>query len=431
MRILLTANASYVPPRGGATRSNLVWLDNLAAAGHTCRVVCGTLAGDAAGRLEQLRSEGIEPPSDLGNGCELARRGQIEIYSAAEPSRQSQLLRRQVQDFQPDWLLVSSEDVGHVLLRQAHQLAAGRVVYLAHTPQFFPFGPASWNPEPQGAELAARAAGVVVLGRHMQEYVGTHAGCRAEIIHPPIYGAGPFRECGSFDNEFVTLINPCAVKGISIFLALAQRFPKVAFAAVPGWGTTRADRLELEALPNVTLLPNVPDIEEVLARTRVLLMPSLWYEGFGLIVMEAMLRGVPVVASASGGLQEAKTGTGFVIPVRPIERFEPVFDERGMPKPVVADQDIEPWAEALQTLLTDRILYERESAASRETAFRFVSGIRPERMEQFLKGLAPSPADKRVDEIQRPAARDAVAELSPAKRALLIQRLRKRASGKE
>ena len=41
MRILLTANASYVPPRGGATRSNLIWLDQMARAGHLCRIVCG------------------------------------------------------------------------------------------------------------------------------------------------------------------------------------------------------------------------------------------------------------------------------------------------------------------------------------------------------------------------------------------------------
>jgi glycosyltransferase involved in cell wall biosynthesis len=425
MRILLTANASYVPPRGGATRSNLVWLDRLAAAGHGCRVVCATL-GDSAGRLEQLRSEGIERPADSGGGCEFSRRGEIEIYSAAEPAKQAQLLRQQVQEFQPDWLLVSSEDVGHVLLRLAHQLAPGRVVYLAHTPQFFPFGPASWNPEPQGAELVARAAGVVVLGRHMQGYVERHAGRRAEIIHPPMYGAGPYRQCGSFDNEFVTFINPCLMKGISIFVALAGRFPHVAFAALPGWGTTAADRRALDALPNVTLLPNCRDIEEMLIRSRMLLMPSLWYEGFGLIVMEAMLRGVPVVASDFGGLQEAKEGTGFVIPVRPIERFEPGFDERGMPRPVVPEQDITPWARALETLLTDRAAYEREAAVSREVALRFVNGLRPERMEEFLKGLAP--ASIRAEEGSRPAARDALAELSPEKRALLLQRLRKRAS---
>ncbi len=33
MRILLAANASYVPPRGGATRSNIVWLELLSEAG--------------------------------------------------------------------------------------------------------------------------------------------------------------------------------------------------------------------------------------------------------------------------------------------------------------------------------------------------------------------------------------------------------------
>ena len=46
-----------------------------------------------------------------------------------------------------------------------------------------------------------------------------------------------------------------------------------------------------------------------------------------------------MIASDSGGLVEAKAGTGFVIPIRPIERFEPVFDETHMPKPVDVPQD--------------------------------------------------------------------------------------------
>ncbi len=117
------------------------------------------------------------------------------------------------------------------------------------------------------------------------------------------------------------MVNPCAVKGISIFLALARRFPEYSFGALPGWGTTAADRQALQALPNVTLLANVRNIEQVFSKTRVLLMPSLWYEGFGLSVMEAMLRGIPVIASDSGGLTEAKLGTRFVLPVRPIKGY--------------------------------------------------------------------------------------------------------------
>src|SRR5205823_3897801 len=117
MRILLTATASYAPPRGGATRSNLVWLDHLARAGHECRIVCGP----------------------AGEGAELRHHESI-VVMAEEPARRVQVLRRQILEMRPDWVLVSSEDVGNALLREAQQSAPGRVVYLAHTPQFFPFG---------------------------------------------------------------------------------------------------------------------------------------------------------------------------------------------------------------------------------------------------------------------------------------------------
>jgi glycosyltransferase involved in cell wall biosynthesis len=399
MRILLAANASYVPPRGGSTRSNLAWIDRLTAAGHVCRIVA--------------------------SGAEFARYGAIEVHAALEPARRSQLLRRQVAEFRPDWLLVSSEDVGHVLIREAHQCAPGRVVYLAHTPQFFPFGPESWNPDPHASELVAQSSAIVVLSHYMAAYVERHVGRRAEIIHPPIYGAGPFPDCASFDSGLVTIINPCAVKGIGIFLALARRFPQVAFGALPGWGTTSNDLAALRTLPNIALLPTCPDIGDILSKTRVLLVPSLWIEGFGLVVMEAQLRGLPVIASDAGGLPEAKAGTGFVIPVQPIERYDPVFDERGMPKPVTAPQNIEPWADALSALLTDRTLYERESAAARAAAGHFLSSLNPSRMTEFLATLRPAPAEPPPTE----AGRDATLQnLSPEKRALLLRRLRQRAA---
>jgi len=395
MRILLTATASYVPPRGGATRSNLIWLDQMACAGHACRIVCGA----------------------SGEGAELRFHSSIAVFAVEEPGRRIQVLRQQIREFQPDWVLVSSEDLGHALLREAQHSAPGRVVYLAHTPQFFPFGPASWNPEPHGADVVKRAAGIVAIGRHMAAYIEQALGRTAEVIHPPIYGTGPFDNLANFDAGLITMINPCAVKGISIFLAVAERMPSREFGVVPGWGTTRADRRALERLPNVRILPNARNIVDVLARTRVLLMPSLWYEGFGLIVMESMLRGIPVVSSDAGGLAEAKYGTGYVIPVHTIQRYQPVFDEHAMPMPVVEPHDPSPWIAALESLLGDRIVYGRESSASQTAAGRFVNGLDSAAMERYLLALKPAA-------ITSPAA--SVESLSPEKRALLLERLRKR-----
>lgn len=399
MRILLTSNASYLPPRGGATRSNLTWLDHLARAGHACRIVCG--------------------PS--GPGAEMPYDPSIAVLAVAEPARRVHTLREQLREFHPDWVLVSSEDLGHGLLHEAHHSAPGRVVYLAHTPQFYPFGPASWNPDPAAAALVAEAAGIVAIGRHMAGYIERELGRPAAVIHPPLYGPGPFTHHANFGRGAITMINPCAVKGISVFLQVAERMPGHPFAVLPGWGTTAEDRRALERLPNVRFLPHARNIDDVLAGTRVLLMPSLWYEGFGLIVMENMLRGVPVVASDSGGLKEAKSGTGYVIPVQTIERYQPVFDEHGMPKPVVRETDPAPWLAAIEELLSDRAAYQRESNASREAALRFVSTLDAGAMEQYLEALHP-----RV-----PAPSHATIEsLTPEKRALLLERVRKRSGGR-
>jgi glycosyltransferase involved in cell wall biosynthesis len=265
--------------------------------------------------------------------------------------------------------------------------------------------------------MVRQSAAIVAIGRHMGGYIEQHLGRRAEVIHPPIYGEPPFPRFGSFNRGRILMINPSVVKGIRIFLALADRCPQYEFSALTGWATTAHDREQLLLRGNVTLLQSVPAIDDVLSQASLLLMPSLWYEGFGLIAMEAMLRGLPVIASNSGGLQEAKHGTGFVIPVRPIERFEPVFDETHMPRAVEVEQDIEPWAEALETLLTDETTYLAEAESSRRAATAFVSRLRASDFEDMLLHLEPNTAADRAT-----GRHD---HLSPVKRALLLQRLRR------
>jgi glycosyltransferase involved in cell wall biosynthesis len=400
MRILLASNASYAPPRGGSTHGNLAWLRYLASQGHACRVAGGSI--DAQDR--ETEQDGIS------------------IRCAHDLTRRPRIVGDEIENSKPDWVLVSSEDLSHTLLREAAQAAPDRIVYLAHTPQFWPFGPHSWNPDRRGLELVRRARAVVTIGRHMAEYASRHGGVKPHVIHPPIYGRPPWPRYSNYDAEWLLMVNPCQVKGIEIFRGLAKRLRRQQFAGLIGWGTTTADKESLGALANVRLLASVPSIDEVLSRTRILLMPSLWYEGFGLIAMEAMLRGIPVISSDSGGLIEAKDGTGYIIPVKPIERYLPEFDEVHMPKPVVAEQDLTPWVEAIERLSTDRGEYNAESERSRAAAERFISSLRAADFEEMLLSLTPAPETK--PEPQN--APDRFERLSPEQRDLLLKRLRLR-----
>ena len=398
MRVLLASTASYSPPRGGSTRSNLVWLRALVRSGHPCRVVCSR-ADDALAARERAEQGDGDP--------------EIEIVAVESLARRPAVLGEEIRRFRPDWVLVSSEDVGQSLLRAASQAAPGRIVYVAHTPQFFPLGPESWNPHDSAAALVRQAAGVVAISEYVAGLLANE-GVSAQVIHPPIYGTPPFPRAETFDDGLVLMINPCAVKGLPVFLALADRFPKMRFAALPGWGTNTADRAELARRPNIEILPAQRDMTALWLRTKILLAPSLWAEGFGLVVMEALRYGVPVLASDHAGLRESKRGTGYLLPVAPIQRYEAEFDERLLPRAVIEPQPFEQWARALEAIHGQRELWQAESERSVTAAARFLSTLEADALERYLDSLTPT-----ASEPARPA-------LSAEKRRLLLERLKAR-----
>ena len=442
MKILLTMNLPYTRVYGGANLSNRCLAEAFAARHHSLRVVVPALAALSSithqQLLEELASEGIRV--SCNGEIDHFNLNDVDVRAVTEPSRLCSYLAEQIREFKPDWTLVSSEDRSQSLLETALKVHPSRVVYLAHTPQMFPFGPAGLYPGKRRTELIGQASAIVTISRFVADYIQQWTGFESFIHHPPHYGSGPFPQCGRIDNDYVLMMNACAVKGISIFLALARALPDIQFAALPGWGTTNADRTALGALPNVSLLENRKNLDDILHRTRALLMPSLWVEGFGMAVVDTMLRGIPVLASNYGGLVEAKLGTDYLLPVRPIERFEDYLDENMLPVPVVPDQDIGPWQNALSRLLSDRSFHERQSAAARDAASRFVASLNVEPLENFLLHLVAEPKAGRQqfsatlkDQGGHGAESDTVkknevADLTPEQQALLILRLRKNAA---
>jgi hypothetical protein len=65
-------------------------------------------------------------------------------------------------------------------------------------------------------------------------------------------------------------------------------------------------------------------------------------EARGRIIVEAMLRGVPVLASNVGGIPEAMMGLDYLLPVRPIERYQHQVDRQMVPVPEIPSKTSSP-----------------------------------------------------------------------------------------
>jgi glycosyltransferase involved in cell wall biosynthesis len=101
-------------------------------------------------------------------------------------------------------------------------------------------------------------------------------------------------------------------KGVRDVLQLARFVSRVPVTIVGAGALSAAVAAEAARLPNLTALGwrSQADVQDVLARSRVLVMPSRWDEPAGISALEAMALGTPVVAYARGGLQEYVTGGG-------------------------------------------------------------------------------------------------------------------------
>ncbi|WP_424533873.1 glycosyltransferase family 4 protein [Sphaerisporangium viridialbum] len=412
MRILLAQNMFHLPTHGGANKSNRILMEQLAARGHECHVVAplsGALRPTSLDRhLSYLEGLGARVHSVTGESVTYEYRG-VVAHAVVNPSRLAREVGAVAGTLDPSWTLVPSDDPGLIMLGAASRATPGRVVYLAHTLQQLPFGPGAFYPSAAGTRLVKAAAGVVAVSRAARDHLLKHGPIESELIYPQVYGA-PLTGRDPDDEGAVTMVNPCAYKGLPLFLALADARPDTPFLAVPTWGATGADLDALHSRPNIRLVEPADDIDVILAMTKILVMPSLWDETFGYTAVEAMLRGIPVLASDVGGLSEAKLGVPYLLPVRRITAYEAGAHAR--PVPVVPVQDARPWLEVLDRLLSDPAHRRELGGRSREAAKSFVASLDEGAFERYLSELTPAPAAPAAD---RPRAK----ALTPERRAAL------------
>ena len=337
MRILLVGD--WNPGRGGTEAYALLLRDALEAAGDEIRLLTSSAGTRADGRADYVAfgtsNVAAQVFLQIGNP-----------FAAATVSRA-------IKEFRPDAAVVVSfahhlsplvlwalgktptllmvTDYKLTCPLGTRLLPGGEVCHaqsgwICHTGGCLSF--AHWlRDQPRYALIRSalsRAAGVVACGPAVAEDLAA-AGFPSRALWTPLAEPGPdysrsranqplFLYCGRLERE----------KGVPVLLSalsLLQSGGPSAHLRIAGSG---GQRPQLEALATSLGIANCvhflgwlapSEIEQQMAEAWAVVMPSLWAEPQGMVAVEAILRGVPVIASSIGGLgalvEEGQTGLLF------------------------------------------------------------------------------------------------------------------------
>jgi glycosyltransferase involved in cell wall biosynthesis len=206
-------------------------------------------------------------------------------------------------------------------------------------------------------EECARADLVLCASTYMSDVVGRTFDCSAKCRMVPLgfmlpSGTVSRDEERSGPLHVLTVGNGGLLKGWGYLAQVAASFDRseAVFRAVGNIALT--DKGMRTLAESVDCVGSVPrgSMDEQYQWADVLLVPSV-SETFGLVILEAMSRGVPVVASAHSAA--------------------PDLLRDGVDGYVVAARDVEGFVESLRTMINDRGLSRKMSRAVRERASVF------------------------------------------------------------
>lgn len=180
------------------------------------------------------------------------------------------------------------------------------------------------------------------------------------FINPAIVVAGERHP------KTVTFINPSPQKGAAVvarLILMANRErPDLVFQVVESRqkfadvlrslrapGGKPGSAFKKATFKNLAVVPARYDVKPIYARTAVLIAPSLGFESWGRVASEAIMNGIPVLSSDSGGLPEA-VGTAGITLEAPSECLGKTEAMLTLP----SEASCRPWANALYRLVDER-----------------------------------------------------------------------------
>jgi glycosyltransferase involved in cell wall biosynthesis len=114
--------------------------------------------------------------------------------------------------------------------------------------------------------------------------------------------------CGGHRGEYVLYAGRLSPeKGIAVLLDAWRQYRLNVPLVIAGDGRDAGRvRCEIRSLPMIRMMGRVPrhELLDLMKDARVLVLPSLWFEGFPVTLLEGLATGCPIVASRVGAIAE-------------------------------------------------------------------------------------------------------------------------------
>lgn len=214
-------------------------------------------------------------------------------------------------------------------------------------------------------KLFAELSSIIVPSAYLQQHF-VRAGFREEQISVlPNLVEIPAEPAAPAAGKYAAFIGRLSIeKGLDVLVQAAALAPDVPIR-IAGVGPER-ERLRDRVPANVEFVGflSPPQRDAFYRQARCVVVPSVWYEPFGLAAAEPMAYGIPVIASSHGGLANVVT-----------------HDESGL---LVESRNPELLAEKLRLLWSDLSLVERLGHGARARA---VQEFHPNVFYQRLRAI--------------------------------------------
>jgi len=206
---------------------------------------------------------------------------------------------------------------------------------------------------------ALRKADIIACNSKFVESIARMYGVKVDDVIYPVVDTKKYVTKRK-NPKYITFITPAKRKGLDIFLKIVDKMPNEKFLVVG-----KAEKLnDITKRKNIKYIHWTNNMKKIYSITKIVLIPSTWFEPLPRVLLESMANGIPCIVSNKGGLPEGVNNAGIVI--------NDIYN-------------IDKWVHNIENVLKDENLYNKLLKKSKNQVKKFSSETQYKKFKKLIE----------------------------------------------